>query len=142
MQSLSLYALSYGFIYNEVNRKQFRLLDANYRVQVQQLIDGSKDAYRQRDFRKVYDYYNRASTYAGGMSNSENLEAAITFAKIAALTREEQYIGIALDFLALLHLRKMLTLRALKKSEFNILQSEQRWIEIYGQLNKRDDENK
>ncbi len=142
LQPLALYALSYGFNYKAVNKKKSRVFDANHRAQVQQLIDGSKDAYRRRDFQKTYDNYNQASTYAGGMTNSENLHAAITFAEIAALTHEEQYKGIALDFLALLHLRKTLRLRELKKAEFNILNTQHRWIEIYSQLNNRTEQNK
>jgi hypothetical protein len=137
LQPLQIYALTYGFRYRNVTRAGSEHSDLAYKAHVRSLVDSAKYFYTIGEFAKTYDYYNTASTFIGGMSNPDNLDAALIFAKIAAVDADEKYKGIALDFLNLLFLR-----RALRKSQlighsaFHILHKEQRWRDINEQLGK------
>jgi hypothetical protein len=135
LKPLRIYALSYGFSYNEVNATQSEQKDSVYRTNVQNLIDSAKYFYSKRQFQKTYDFYNMASTFLGGMNNADNFEAAVLFANIAAVNNDEQYKSIALDFLDLLLLRNCLSKKQLLvQPAFKILQKEQRWTDLIKKL--------
>jgi hypothetical protein len=132
---LKIYALTYGFTYNNVTPLQDKQNDSADLAYTQHLIDSAKYFYTVNEFQKVYDYYNKASMVLGGMTNEQNYEAAIIFAKIASVNNKQQYKDIALDFLNLLHLRRDLTMKQLENQpEFKTLHKEQRWTAIYEQL--------
>ena len=60
----------------------------------------------------------------------------VIFAEIATLNNLQQYKDIALDFLDLLYLRRVLTeARVQNQPEFKILYKEQRWMNIQRNLN-------
>ncbi|PZQ88068.1 MAG: hypothetical protein DI548_05135, partial [Flavobacterium johnsoniae] len=100
-------------------------------VYTQKLIDSAKTAYDKKEFQKVYDYYNTASTVMGGMNEAQNYEAAVLFATIFNTNGEEQYRSISLDFLSLLHFRGTLPLKKLKRNpEFAKFRGDDRWIAI------------
>lgn len=137
LQPLQIYALSYGFDYQNLTAKQAERKDSIYLAQVCQLMDSAKYFYSKKEFQKTYDYYNTASTFLGGMSNADNFEAAIVFSKIAAVDNNNQYKSIGMDFLDLLYLRDKLTkAQLLKEPAFTILYSEQRWIDLIERLNE------
>lgn len=136
MQPLRIYALAYGFSYNEINAKQSEQKNSAYRANVQNLMDSAKYFYTKKQFRKTYDYYNTASTFLGGMSNLNNLEAAIIFAKIAAVNDDGQYKSISLDFLDLLFFRNCLSKAQLhNQPAFKVLKKERRWTDLSRKLN-------
>jgi hypothetical protein len=136
LQPLQIYALTYGFAYHKITAKESEQKDFSYKTHVQLLMDSAKYFYRKKEFQKTYDYYNTASTFLGGMNNTDNFEAAIIFSKIAATNTDEQYKSISLDFLDLLYLRRNLTkAQLLKQPAFRILYKEQRWIDLNKQLN-------
>ena len=131
LQSLRIYALTYGFTYHSITAKQSKQNDINYQAHVSLLVDSANQFYRKKEYQKTYDYYNTASTFLGGMSNSDNLKAAVIFSNIAAVNNEARYKSIALDFLDLLYLRGRLTKKQLTQQPvFSILYKEPRWIEI------------
>ncbi|MCG2617622.1 tetratricopeptide repeat protein [Terrimonas sp. NA20] len=129
---LKIYALTYGFDYHNISMDKSTANDADYKAQVQLLIDSAKYSYEKNEFQKVYDFYNSASTFLGGMSNADNFEAAIIFSKIAMVNKDEKYKSIALDFLDLLFLRSSLNKKQLlQQPSFNILHKEPRWLNIH-----------
>lgn len=135
LSPLSIYALTYGFRYNNATATQARKKDSNDLVYAHILIDSATYFYKKKSFQKVYEFYNAASVILGGMTSVENYKAAIVFAKIAELTNEQQYKDIALDFLNLLLVRKKLTRTKLRKQpEFKVLVKEPRWVDVYKQL--------
>jgi len=137
LQSLRVYALTYGFSYREIDARQSEQNDSAYRIRVQNLIDSAKYFYTKKQFLKTYDFYNTASTFLGGMSNADNFEAAVIFSKIAAIDNDDQYRSIALDFLYLLFLRRYLTKAQLdKEPAFKLFYKEQRWIDLNKKLNQ------
>lgn len=132
---LKIYALTYGFEYNNISSAAAKENDSTDLAQARSLIDSAKYFYNKKKFQKVYDHFNSASMIAGGMSNEENFEAASLFAKIAARNNNPQYISISLDFLNLLYLRGALTKQQLQSEHaFKILHGEPRWTEIYDHL--------
>lgn len=136
LDPLEIYSLIYGFSYEPINLEESRKRDSIYDSEVKELMIKAKQAYNKKEFQKAYDNYNMASTFLGGMSNSDNFEAAILFSKIAKVDKDEKYKGIALDFLDLLYLRRKLSKIQLKKqSDFNTLHQEQRWIDLLRKLN-------
>lgn len=136
LQPLKIYALTYGFAYQEITAKQSEQKDSSYQAHVHLFMDSAKYFFTKNEFQKTYDYYNTASTFLGGMSNADNFEAAIIFSKIAAVDSKQQYKSIALDFLDLLYLRRNLTTaQLLKQPAFRILYKEQRWIDMNKRLN-------
>jgi hypothetical protein len=131
LQPLRIYALTYGFTYHKVTAKQSKQNDINYQAHVSLLMDSANQFYRKKEYQKTYDYYNTASTFLGGMSNSDNLEAAVIFSNIAAVNNEARYKSMALDFLDLLCLRGRLTKKKLSQQPvFSILYKEPRWKEM------------
>lgn len=137
LQPLQIYALTYGFDYHTLTTNQAERKDSIFQAHVRQLIDSAKYFYTKREFQKTYDYYNTASTFLGGMSSTDNFEAAIVFSKIAAINNEGKYKSISLDFLDLLYLRgKLNKAQLLKQSTFTILYKEQRWIDLINRLNE------
>ncbi|RFM27828.1 DUF6624 domain-containing protein [Deminuibacter soli] len=131
---LAVYALSYGFTYQPVNAATARHREDSLQHLSQSLLDSAAQAYQQQAFPKVYDCYNNASMIAGGMSNEEQLQAAVIFCRIATQTGEQQYKDIALDFLNLLQLRHAISKKSLQQPAFSILQQQPRWAAIYGRL--------
>jgi hypothetical protein len=135
LQPLKVYSLTYGFSYHNINQTESEKQDADYNAQVHDFIDSAKMFYATKEFQSTYDHYNTASTFLGGMSNEDNLEAAIIFSKIAAIDHDEKYSSIALDFLNLLALRDHLTKKQLfRQPAFKILQKEQRWMDMIDEL--------
>jgi hypothetical protein len=131
LQPLRIYALTYGFVYHPIDIAQSKKNDSDYIAQVRTLIDSAKLAYTRKEFEKTYDFYNTASTFLGGMSDDDNLEAAVIFSKIALGNNEDKYKSIALDFLDLLVLRGALTqAKTEREPAFKVLFSEQRWNDI------------
>lgn len=136
LQPLRIYALTYGFDYNEISLRQSNERDAIYEAHVRLLVDSAKHYYAIREFQKSYDFYNNASTFLGGMSDGDNFDASVIFSRIAMITKESKYSSIALDFLELLLLRGQLDKVKLKQEpSFEILYSEQRWIQMINRLN-------
>lgn len=132
---LSIYALTYGFKYTKVTALQSNKRDSTDLAYAKQLIDSANHCFTNGEFEKTYDYYNRASTVSGGMSNVDMYNAAIVFAIISSKVVEQRYKDIALDFLNLLYLRQELTKNRLEaQHEFAILYNEQRWAAIYHAL--------
>jgi hypothetical protein len=132
---LKIYALTYGFEYNNISTAQAKENDAAHLAQARSLIDSARYFYSVKKFQKVYDLYNSASMIMGGMSNADNYEAAILFAKIAGKDNNPQYKSISLDFLNLLYLRGELTKGKLQSQHaFKILHGEPRWKEIHDHL--------
>lgn len=135
LKPLAVYALNYGFSYDNLDAKESKIKDSLYQDHVRILIDSAKYFYTKKQFQKTYDYYNTASTYLGGMTNENHFEAAIIFSKIAAENKEPQYKSIALDFLELNDLRKSLTKAQLaKQNAFKTLYKEPRWVSLYNRL--------
>ncbi|MFC4162453.1 DUF6624 domain-containing protein [Epilithonimonas zeae] len=135
LEPLEIYSLIYGFSYQPIDSKESAKRESIYNSQVKELLKNAKKAYNVKEFQKAYDDYNTASTFLGGMSNNDNIEASILFSKIAKIDKDEKYKSIALDFLDLLYLRGKLTItQLLKQSEFKILHQEQRWIDLLGKL--------
>lgn len=132
---LKVYALTYGFTYNNVSVKKAKRNDLEDLKYTGKLMDSAKVFYKKKDFEKVYDLYNRASMTMGGMNNEDNFEAAVLFADIATTNKEQKYKDISLDFLYLLYLRQFLNESILiKQEEFEILYKEQRWDDILNSI--------
>lgn len=128
LKPLEIYALDYGFVYKEISLQESNKNEKKDQQEVKKTINYAKTFYKTKEFQKVYDYYNNASTIMGGMSDKQNYEAAIVFAKIFNLTNENQYRDIALDFLTLCYYRNKLDINKLKaKREFNSFQDNSRW---------------
>jgi len=135
LEPLEIYSLVYGFSYQPLDSKESAKRESIYNSQVKELLKNAKKAYNVKEFQKTYDDYNTASTFLGGMSNNDNIEASILFSKIAKVDKDEKYKSIALDFLDLLYIRGKLTkTQLLKQSDFKILHQEQRWIDLLGKL--------
>jgi hypothetical protein len=135
LNSLEIYSLSYGFDYKKLTKTEIENRDLNEKIKVKSLTDSAKQAFFKNDYLKTYDLYNTASTFLDGMSNDDNLEAAVIFSKIAAADQNTMYKSIALDFLNLLYLRKYITKpQLLKNSDFQILYNEKRWTDIIEEL--------
>lgn len=131
LQPLSVYSKTYGFAYRNKTKEEAKQIEKADLVYTQKLIDSAKTAYHKKEFQKVYDYYNTASTVMGGMNEAQNYEAAVLFATIFNTNGEEQYRSISLDFLSLLHLRGTLPLKKLKRNpEFAKFRGDDRWIAI------------
>ncbi len=131
LQPLSVYSKTYGFSYISKTKEEAMRNDKADLDYTKKLIDSAKTAYNKKQFQKVYDYYNTASTVMGGMNEAENYDAAVLFATIFNTTGEEQYRGISLDFLSLLHLRGTLPVKKLKRdSTFSRFHQENRWVAI------------
>jgi hypothetical protein len=128
---INIYALGYGFSYNYVTKSQAMHNDSIDVVSAKQMIDSANYFFSRGEFQKAYDLYNAASTIPGGMTNDDNYNAAILFAKVSGITDEQQYKEIALDFLNLLLQREFLTKKLLKEqTEFKVLFKEKRWISL------------
>lgn len=135
LEPLSVYSLTYGFTYTPVTAAQARKKDRHDLAYTHQLIDSANHYYRKKEFQKVYDLYNTASTVSGGMSTRDNYVAAVLFAKIAAQDKHPQYKGISLDFLNLVYVRNELNRRQLDtQKEFAVLMDEPRWNEMIVQF--------
>lgn len=131
LQPLSVYSKTYGFTYTSKTKEEAKRNDKADLEYTQKLIDSAKTTYSKKQFQKVYDYYNTASTVMGGMDEAENYEAAVLFATIFNTTNEEQYRSISLDFLSLLHLRGTLPVKKLKRDPaFAKFHQEDRWVAI------------
>lgn len=124
---LSTYALTYGFRYHAVSKEQAFRKDADDLAYTGILIDSAKWYYGKKQFQKVYDAYNNASMIAGGMTDEQNYQAALLFAKIAATETNPQYKSISLDFLGLIAAREQLSALQLRDASFGVLRSDQRW---------------
>lgn|GEM_PF-714587 len=136
LQPLEMYALTYGFNYQQPTTAQAKYNDSATAADVRLLIDSAKYFYSKKEFQKSYDYYNTASTFLGGMSSTDNLDAAIIFSKIGAINKDEKYKSIALDFLHLLYARRILTrTQLLSQPAFKVLYKEQRWKNMIKGLN-------
>ena len=128
---LRIYSLQYGFTYSNITSEQASKNDLSDLKYTKNIIDSAQLFYAQEKFQLVYDYYNNASTVLGGMTNLQNYEAAIMFAKIYNITNEEQYRSISLDFLTLLFYRDALTHEKLiHEKEFGKFYNEERWNDI------------
>lgn len=127
---LRIYAKRYGFDYKNVAKEVAGKRDNADAFQARKLTDSIQWYYRNKAFDKAYTVADRASMIAGGMTDRDNLKAALLFAKIAAKDPDPKYKGIALDFLNLAALRRKLTKPALTAIEFKVLKKEPRWKEI------------
>jgi len=134
MVPLEIYALTYGFVYHKKTKLQVKMADLADRASVGKLIDSAKYFYAKGVFYKVYDFYNTASTYLGGMNNADNYDAALIFAGIANKDYDSKYKAIALDFLNLLYQRNKLRKKQLSGNIFKVLHKDQRWIDIYNHI--------
>lgn len=135
LEPLEIYSLIYGFSYQPIDSKESAKRESAYNLQVKNLLNDAKKAYKAKEFQKTYDDYNTASTFLGGMSNNDNFEASILFSKIAKVDKDEKYKGISLDFLDLLYLRgKLSKTQLLKQSDFKILHQQKRWIDLVKKL--------
>jgi hypothetical protein len=127
---LEIYALNYGFDYAAISSAQAAESERNDQIATKKLIDSAKSSYKIKEFQKAYDYYNKASTIMGGMSDEKISEAAILFAEIYNETHEEQYREIALDFLTLVYYRDKLDKELKSKKEFHSFHDHDRWKQI------------
>lgn len=128
---LDLYSLTYGFTYKKPTADEAAKNEKSDLAYTKSLIDSAKYFYKEKKFQNVYDFYNTASTIMGGMTEKENYEAALLFAKIYNTTNEEQYRSISLDFLTLLYFRDTLPFKKLKRQkEFKKFHAEKRWEDI------------
>jgi hypothetical protein len=135
MLPLRLYALTYGFDYKNKTFAESKKSDSLLRQITCNLIDSAACFYRRKDFEKMYDCYDKASMIPGGMTNSENFQAAVLFSKVAVQNTDPRFKSIALDFLNLLYLRHALSKNKLKvQSAFNVLYKEPRWQSISNRL--------
>lgn len=135
LSSMKIYALSYGFSYKPLTAEQAIQNDASDRAYCKSQIDSALHSFAIKNFKNVDKYYFNASVVLSGMTNEENYEAAQVFAKIAAVSTEQKYKDLSLDFLNLLYLRGFLKKPMLQKeAAFKILQKERRWIDIINAL--------
>ncbi|NLR78259.1 DUF6624 domain-containing protein [Chitinophaga eiseniae] len=134
MRPLSLYSLTYGFAYTNIDQVQAMAQEQAATIRCKNWIDSALLYYKIKAFSQTYDYYNLASTIPDGMSNAEMHNAAVLFAKIFNETHEDKYAGISTDFLYLLFLRKYLTAGMLKNEPAFQQLHHQKWREISGQL--------
>lgn len=138
MQPLAIYALTYGFSYAPVSATVAGKQERSDSLYTRALMDTALQFYRLKKYEQLYDYYNTASTIAGGMNQADNLAAAVVFARVALVTGEQRYKDIALDFLNLLYVRRQLTAKKmLRQPAFKILYPEQRWKEMLGRLSHK-----
>ncbi|MDW8850831.1 DUF6624 domain-containing protein [Flavobacterium sp. MMLR14_040] len=132
---LKIYALNYGFEYKNISFEEARKNDQKDLNDALQLINEAKKAYQTKEFQKTYDHYNNASMILGGMSDFQNYEAAVLFAKIYNQNGEEKYRSISLDFLTLLFFRGNLNKKkVLNQTEFKSFSAEKRWLDIISQI--------
>jgi hypothetical protein len=132
---LKIYALNYGFAYKNISFEEARKNDQKDLNDALQLINEAKKAYQTKEFQKTYDHYNNASMILGGMSDFQNYEAAVLFAKIYNQNGEEKYRSISLDFLTLLFFRGNLNKKkVLNQTEFKSFSTEKRWLDIISQI--------
>lgn len=125
---LNVYSLTYGFTYQPVNEQQAVQQDRDDLEHTRTLIDSAVFSFNRQSYSAAYDYYNTASTIMGGMSDKDNYDAAVLFAKIARKDADPEYKGIALDFLNLLYLRRSPDLKKIRKQkEFSVLYNQERW---------------
>jgi hypothetical protein len=131
MNALKVYALTYGFDYQPVDKPQAEKNELRDKMHVQQLMDSAVYYYGKKLFSKVYDVYNTASDIQGGMDNKDNYVAALRCAGIGRMTGDQAFKDIATDFLVLLYKRGAVKKEELiKQSGFTILQTEKRWATI------------
>jgi hypothetical protein len=131
MSTLTIYALTYGFDYKPVTRQEAIQSEEQDQREVHRLIDSAHQAYRQKRFKAVYDFYNTASDIQGGMDNAANYDAALQCARIGRLTKDQAFIDIAVDFLVLLYKRGAVDTRTLlQEPAFIVLRKEPRWLTI------------
>jgi hypothetical protein len=132
---LKIYALNYGFEYKNISFEEAQKNDQKDLNDALQLINEAKKAYQTKEFQKTYDHYNNASMILGGMSDFQNYEAAVLFAKIYNQNGEEKYRSISLDFLTLLFFRGNLNKKkVLNQTEFKSFSTEKRWLDIISQI--------
>jgi hypothetical protein len=135
MLPLRLYALTYGFDYKNITVAESKKSDSVLRQITCNIIDSAACFYRNKDFEKMYDCYDKASMIPGGMTNAENFRAAVLFSRVAVQNVDSRYKSIALDFLNLLYLRHALSKNTLKaQPDFKVLYKEPRWKSIYSRL--------
>lgn len=128
---LKIYALNYGFDYENISIEEAQKKDQKDLNDALFLINEAKQSYESNQFQKVYDYYNDASMILGGMSDLQNYEAALLFAKIYNQNGEEKYRSISLDFLSLLFIRGNLNkIKILNQTEFRSFHAQKRWLDI------------
>jgi hypothetical protein len=133
---LKFYALSYGFNYENITTEKAIRNDLNDQNYCRNQIDSARSSLKKKNYEDVEKYFVNASVVLGGMTDSENYEAAVIFAAIAADTKQQKYKDLSLDFLNLLHLRGALKKSMLQEEpSFRALQREKRWIEISKSLN-------
>lgn len=130
MISMRIYALGYGFNYVPISKEEALKKDRDDLTTAKKLTDSTQWYYKQKQFQKAYDAANNASMIAGGMTSKQSFDAAILFAKIAAVDTNSQYKSIALDFLQLLALQQELPKAWQDNSSLALLKSEPRWAEI------------
>lgn len=135
LSSLKIYALTYGFNYENVATEQAIKNDSADRAYCKSQIDSARYSLKKKNFEDVDKYYFNASVVLSGMTNEENYEAALIFAKIAATTKEQKYKDLSLDFLNLLYLRGALKKQTiLKEPLFKVLQQQKRWLDIVNSI--------
>ncbi|PZR28392.1 MAG: hypothetical protein DI535_07060 [Citrobacter freundii] len=125
---LHIYALTYGFTYTLPAKEYVIKRESQEQAWLKTGRDSGAYYYRQQNFDKVYDIYNDASAVQGGMSSEDNYKAAILFAKIAAINKQEKFSSISLDFLYLLFQRgEVNRKRWLAEKSFAVLHTNERW---------------
>ena len=135
LSPLKIYALSYGFNYENINTEQAIKNDSSDRAYCKSQIDSSKHSLEKKNFEDVDKYYFNASVVLSGMTNEENYEAALIFANISTITKEQKYKDLSLDFLNLLYLRSALKKSTLLKEPlFKVLQGHKRWLDIVNSI--------
>ncbi|RYG47599.1 MAG: hypothetical protein EOO01_14610 [Chitinophagaceae bacterium] len=92
---LHIYALTYGFKYTLPAKEHVIKRESLEQASLKMGRDSGAYYYRQQNFDKVYDIYNDASAVQGGMSSEDNYKAAILFAKIAAINKQEKFSSIS-----------------------------------------------
>lgn len=130
---LRIYALTYGFNYKEISVAEAKENEVSEQAAVNRLLDSASYYLNRKVYQQVYDLYNQASMVPGGMSDTQQLEAAKIFAKIAATDTDPQYPSIALDFLFLLSLRGSLIPQDLDTG-FDTLKKEARWVVLQKEM--------
>jgi hypothetical protein len=135
LSPLKIYALTSGFDYKYVTTEQAVQNDSADRAYCKSQIDSAKYSFERKNYEEVDKYYFNASVILSGMTNKENYEAAVIFAKIAYNLRTQKYKDLSLDFLNLLFLRGALEKsRVLQERVFKMLHKEKRWMAIVNSL--------
>lgn len=131
LNSLRVYALTYGFEYHPITALQARKNESEDQRRVKLLLDSAAYYHTHKLYKNVYSAYNSASEIQGGMNNKDNYTAALRCAVIARATDDQSFRDMAMDFLVLLYKRGALKKSLLiRQKAFVVLQKDKRWQTI------------